>query len=767
MMLDKVQNANDEAFDRLIGFVRAGNSCAVRRSYGDANKMMVYAQFYFNYMKNAAGSIRMPSWRQPDVLLLKAVEKGDCEMIRALESIRLGPRCPNPPIIPSRHANCHASDELALQGAALHNQLEALLTLIELQADVQTISRIHFSPMLVAAATGNIEVLETLLRHKANIDYQLQTGESLVGMCGAVDGDSALHVVARFGNQDVVGTLLRQKCEVQACNSDGHTWQYLLTAAVAWKSVVSGDVTTMDEKLAKAPELASHEYSWSDFSTGTLLEVASWEGHLHMVQSLLAAKADLNHTINAPTVFSPYCGDVAPFSRMNALILAAGRGHAHIVRLLLQQLANPDSGTANNTEESCLQHAPLHFACQQDNPSVVKELVSMKADVNMHVKLPSYLERHLAAFERMTSAHIAAAAGCVSVLLMLAELKADLNAKTKQGHPPAYFAACNGQLRAFQTLRSLGCPAIPMGSTSETPLAIAAKVLEEQSELKDHPKSSVPYRYVSRFWLRQARHPYVDVGPVLALGPALVFGHDLDEDDDKVAAMQRAWFDDCKLCLQELVGFEVRLRGMVRFWNNGVVGHVESVSWQGTGGAVPVFSLRTRTGSLISDITLSQMDVVSAGVSSLPKISASLPTDPKVLSNSAAASPQVLNGKVTKCDEQQIVIMALTKAGLESFTDTFMQNGYDTWDVLLCLGKEDFDCLGLKRGHQKKLMLALEELSRILCANVACRRFSQHDHKFPKCPQCKVVRYCSSACQEKDWPRHKQSCNILSASNGH
>merc|ERR1712066_37620 len=107
--------------------------------------------------------------------------------------------------------------------------------------------------------------------------------------------------------------------------------------------------------------------------------------------------------------------------------------------------------------------------------------------------------------------------------------------------------------------------------------------------------------------------------------------------------------------------------------------------------------------------------------------------------------------------------MVLTKAGLENFMDAFINNGYDTWDVLLRLDKEDFDCLGLKRGHQKKLMLALEELSRILCANVACRRFAQDDDRFQKCPKCKSVRYCSSACQEDDWPRHKQSCKIWSA----
>ncbi|KAI9005592.1 hypothetical protein DFJ74DRAFT_691324 [Hyaloraphidium curvatum] len=45
-----------------------------------------------------------------------------------------------------------------------------------------------------------------------------------------------------------------------------------------------------------------------------------------------------------------------------------------------------------------------------------------------------------------------------------------------------------------------------------------------------------------------------------------------------------------------------------------------------------------------------------------------------------------------------------------------------------------------------------------------------HDLKreFQRCARCKIVNYCSRACQESDWPRHKSLCvPVQSLSNQH
>eukprot|EP01088_Endostelium_zonatum_P003254 TRINITY_DN14467_c0_g1_i1.p1 TRINITY_DN14467_c0_g1~~TRINITY_DN14467_c0_g1_i1.p1 ORF type:complete len:145 (-),score=45.10 TRINITY_DN14467_c0_g1_i1:37-441(-) len=33
-----------------------------------------------------------------------------------------------------------------------------------------------------------------------------------------------------------------------------------------------------------------------------------------------------------------------------------------------------------------------------------------------------------------------------------------------------------------------------------------------------------------------------------------------------------------------------------------------------------------------------------------------------------------------------------------------------------------------------------------------------------KCSYCKTVSYCNPTCQKKDWPRHKQICNMITDS---
>ena len=35
-----------------------------------------------------------------------------------------------------------------------------------------------------------------------------------------------------------------------------------------------------------------------------------------------------------------------------------------------------------------------------------------------------------------------------------------------------------------------------------------------------------------------------------------------------------------------------------------------------------------------------------------------------------------------------------------------------------------------------------------------------------KCARCRAVRYCSGACQKKDWPTHKQQCSRARAEGG-
>jgi hypothetical protein len=43
------------------------------------------------------------------------------------------------------------------------------------------------------------------------------------------------------------------------------------------------------------------------------------------------------------------------------------------------------------------------------------------------------------------------------------------------------------------------------------------------------------------------------------------------------------------------------------------------------------------------------------------------------------------------------------------------------------------------------------------CVNDGCEVVG-HREDFKVCPQCKIARYCSDACQKQDWSEHKATC---------
>lgn len=63
-------------------------------------------------------------------------------------------------------------------------------------------------------------------------------------------------------------------------------------------------------------------------------------------------------------------------------------------------------------------------------------------------------------------------------------------------------------------------------------------------------------------------------------------------------------------------------------------------------------------------------------------------------------------------------------------------------------------------SHMLHQHLKTTDARRIIYTCAACDRYSFADQgKFMCCSQCRRVHYCSRACQEKDWPRHKHACH--------
>jgi hypothetical protein len=48
------------------------------------------------------------------------------------------------------------------------------------------------------------------------------------------------------------------------------------------------------------------------------------------------------------------------------------------------------------------------------------------------------------------------------------------------------------------------------------------------------------------------------------------------------------------------------------------------------------------------------------------------------------------------------------------------------------------------------------------CVNDGCEVVG-HRKDFKVCPQCKIARYCSDACQKQDWSEHKATCGTIAS----
>ncbi|KAJ7624059.1 hypothetical protein DFH06DRAFT_1230302 [Mycena polygramma] len=50
---------------------------------------------------------------------------------------------------------------------------------------------------------------------------------------------------------------------------------------------------------------------------------------------------------------------------------------------------------------------------------------------------------------------------------------------------------------------------------------------------------------------------------------------------------------------------------------------------------------------------------------------------------------------------------------------------------------------------------------------VTCRKeaTAAPDYPMSRCAKCKLVRYCSHACQKEDWARHKTICSKVQSVN--
>jgi ankyrin repeat protein len=190
--------------------------------------------------------------------------------------------------------------------------------------------------LMIAAAKGNVAVVEALIEQKADINIANN------------DGKNALMFAAQIGNVAVVKMLLDKGANINALTDDGST---ALTFAA---QIGKGEVVKMllDPKRQLNPEQINH----ANNNGFTALMFAVQGGNVNLVQTLLDNGANINALTHDGTT---------------ALMIAAEKGRLSVVQMLAGRLSAEQIDHANNNGSTALM-----FAVQSGKLSVVRILAN-------------------------------------------------------------------------------------------------------------------------------------------------------------------------------------------------------------------------------------------------------------------------------------------------------------------------------------------------------------------------------------------------------
>jgi ankyrin repeat protein len=266
----------------------------------------------------------------------------------------------------------------------------------------------------------------------------------IAGLAGGVDAKLAQAV--KSGDKAAVQTLLQQRVDVNAPESDG-------TTALHW-AVRNDDLELVDRLVrAGANVKAANRYGV------TPLYLACVNGNAAIIEKLLKAGADANAISNE--------GETA-------LMTASHTGHVDAVKVLLAH------GAEVNAQESWHGETALMWAVSQRHAAVARELLAHGADVNARSGVNKW-ERQTTAEPRekwlppggLTSLEFAARQGCVDCIPVLVGAGADINAVDQDGITPLLSAIINGHYDAAGVLIEKGANPNIADRTGRTPLYAA------------------------------------------------------------------------------------------------------------------------------------------------------------------------------------------------------------------------------------------------------------------------------------------------------
>ena len=341
----------------------------------------------------------------------------------------------NHPII-VKNANDNFTFEPSLLQAAKDGLIENMDLLLELCACVHYRStekemesnemNIVTTALYIASRNGHYQVVELLLKQKANPNFQSNNGVTILHIASQnghyqvvklllkeqanpnikeKEDCTALMIASQNGHYQVVELLLKQQANPNIQNNDGVTALYIASQNGHYQ------VVELLLKQQSNPNIKEKK-DW------TALMIASEKGHYQVVKLLLKQQADPNIQNN---------------NGVTALYIASQNGHYQVVELLLKQQAEPNIQNNNGV-------TALYIASQNGHYQVVELLLKQQTDPNIQYK------------NGVTALHIASQNGHYEVVKLLLTKQANPNIQNNDGLTTLHLASKNGHYQVVELL---------------------------------------------------------------------------------------------------------------------------------------------------------------------------------------------------------------------------------------------------------------------------------------------------------------------------
>lgn len=344
------------------------------------------------------------------------------------------PPAPNGPLDVNMQTDSNHDTALTLACAGGHVEVASLL--LDQQANVELRDKKGLTPLMIAATHGHDKVVNMLCTRGANIEAQTERTK-----------DTALSLACSSGRLEAVQALLAKAANKEHRNVSDYT-PLSLAASGGYVSIIKCLLSAGSEinsrtgsKLGISPlmlaamnghtdaarlllDRGSDINAYIETNRNTALTLACFQGRTEVVKLLLERNALIEH--RAKTGLTPLMeaasggfqdvGEVliekgadvnaqpVPSSRDTALTIAAEKGHASFVELLLNHNACIDVKNKKG-------YSPMWLACNGGHFEVVQLLVNAKCDCDTqdnrkisclmaavkkgHLKVVKFLVKHV------------------------------------------------------------------------------------------------------------------------------------------------------------------------------------------------------------------------------------------------------------------------------------------------------------------------------------------------------------------------------------